>query len=150
MFGTPGLLVVPTVTKPYCHVTHRHVETIKRKINIKISGYDKFVNFRDLIIHQDHECTLHLRILLAHLRQDRDTSRRKFPTLPEFYQCPHVMFSFDNPVASRDVLFKGVVSHLSVVNRDGAHAGYRVKGYSQTIAMEELALQAASFSALYL
>jgi uncharacterized protein involved in type VI secretion and phage assembly len=49
-----------------------------------------------------------------------------------------VMFSFYNPVAGRDVLFKGVVSHLSVVNRDGAHAGYRVKGYSQTIAMEDL------------
>jgi uncharacterized protein involved in type VI secretion and phage assembly len=113
------------------------VETIKRKINIKVSGYDKFVNFRDLTIHQamNAHCTFEFfwRISPNIVTQAAEDFRH----FRSFINAD-VMFSFYNPVANRDVLFKGVVSHLSVVNRDGAHAGYRVKGYSQTIATEDL------------
>jgi uncharacterized protein involved in type VI secretion and phage assembly len=113
------------------------VETIKRKINIRVSGYDRFVNFRDLVIHQsmNAHCTFEFfwRISDKIVTQPAEDFQHF-----RSYINSDVMFSFYNPVANRDILFKGVVTHLSVVNRDGAHAGYLVKGKSHTIATEDI------------
>jgi uncharacterized protein involved in type VI secretion and phage assembly len=113
------------------------VEIIKRKINIRIPGYEHFVNFRDLTItqalnaHGTFEFFWRISAkLVTQPAEDFGHFRR--------YINADVIFSFYNPVTMRDVLFKGVITQLSVVNRDGAHAGYRVKGCSHTIALEDL------------
>ncbi|WP_296151311.1 phage baseplate assembly protein V [uncultured Flavobacterium sp.] len=113
------------------------IDPIRKKIIIKISNYEKTVNFSGLKIRQE---------LLAHAKfeffwriSDKIATEpsEDFDSFKKFFGM-EVMFSFFNFVTQKEMLFKGLIDGMEIQNRDGASAGFLVKGHSHTIAMEDL------------